>query len=65
MSEVVSDIKKIAEKAGKEIRLACAFPYGPNASSKRGISGTDWIKIEQADYDQCLDTRDYRSTQYR
>lgn len=60
LSEVVSDIKKIAALAGRDIKLACAFPDGPKASSHRGINGTQWIRIEQADYDQCLDPRDHR-----
>lgn len=60
LSEVVADIKKIAKLAGRDITLASAFPSGPNASAKRGVNGTDWIPISQADYDQCLDPRDYR-----
>lgn len=60
LKEVVADVRKIAQSVGREIKLASAFPYGPNASSKRGIDRTDWIRIEQADYDQCLDPRDYR-----
>lgn len=60
LSEVVTDIKKIAQAAGRDITLACAFPSGPNASSKRGINGTNWILISQAEYGQCLDPRDYR-----
>lgn len=60
LSEVVVDIKKIASVAGRPITLACAFPSGPKASSKRGVNGTDWIRIEQTEYDQCLDPRDHR-----
>jgi hypothetical protein len=60
LSEVVGDIKKIAATAGRDIKLVCAFPDGPNASSHRGINGTEWIKIAQQDYDQCLDPKDYR-----
>jgi len=65
LSEVVVDIKKIAANAGRPIKLACAFPDGPNASSRRGINGTDWHRIEQSDYDACLDPKDYRPAQYR
>lgn len=60
LSEAAADVKKIAAAAGKEIKLCSAFPSGPNASSNRGINGTDWFRIEQADYDQCLDPKDYR-----
>lgn len=60
LSEVVADIKKIAAAAGRNITLACAFPSSPTASSGRGINGTKWIRIEQHDYDQCLDPKDHR-----
>ena len=65
LSEVVEDIKKISGKAGRPIHLSCAFPAGPKASSNRGINGTEWIRIEQLDYDQCLDPTDYRPAQFR
>jgi len=61
LNEVVSDVKGAADAVNREIALACAFPYGPNSTYKRGIDRTDWIRIEQAEYDQCLDPRDYRS----
>ena len=60
LKEVVSDVREIAETVGRSIALACAFPSGPSATSRRGIDKTDWVRIEQADYDQCLDPRDYR-----
>jgi len=28
--------------------------------NKRGIDKTEWIRINRADYDSCLDPRDYR-----
>lgn len=64
LSEVVADIKKIAATAGRNIQLACAFPDSQNASSRRGINGTDWIRIEKHDYDQCLDPKDYRPSNW-
>lgn len=60
LNEVVIDVKDIANRLGKQIDLACAFPSGPNASYRRGIDKTEWIRIEQADYDQCVDPKDYR-----
>ena len=42
------------------VKLACAFPTSPTYSNKRGIGKTDWIRIDRAEYDACLDTRDYR-----
>lgn len=64
LSEVVVDIKKIAAAAGRDITLACAFPDSPTASSRRGINGTQWIKISQQDYDACLDPKDHRPTNW-
>jgi len=60
LTEVVEEVKDIAREHNRWIRLACAFPYGPNASSKRGVNGTDWIKMDEAFYNACLDPRDYR-----
>jgi hypothetical protein len=50
----------IAEGQGRWLKIACAFPSGPTSLNRRGINGTDWIRIDRALYDSCLDTRDYR-----
>ncbi|MGH6872591.1 MAG: NYN domain-containing protein [Rhizomicrobium sp.] len=63
LCEAVDEVKAIAKKANREIEVACAFPYGVNATSKRGIDRTTWIKIEEADYNACLDPHDYRPKQ--
>lgn len=60
LAEVVKDIKEIAKTQDRWIKVASAYPYGPNASSPRGINGTDWIKIDEETYNRCLDKRDYR-----
>ena len=60
LCEVVQEIKEISEEQDRWIKVACAFPHGPAASARRGIDGTQWVKIGQADYDTCLDPRDYR-----
>ena len=60
LCEVVQEIKDIAAEQNRWMRIACAFPQGPNASSRRGIDKTDWIGMDQAFYDACLDPRDYR-----
>jgi len=60
LQEVVQEIADIAQEQGRLIKVACAFPDGPNASSSRGIDKTDWFPMEQTFYDQCLDPRDYR-----
>jgi uncharacterized LabA/DUF88 family protein len=60
LAEVADEVRAIAQTAGRWIKVACAFPFGPNASAKRGIERTDWIRMDQAFYDACLDPNDYR-----
>jgi uncharacterized LabA/DUF88 family protein len=55
LQEVVQEIADIAKEQDRWIRVACAFPGGPNASSGRGID-----KMNQEFYDKCLDPWDYR-----
>jgi uncharacterized LabA/DUF88 family protein len=61
LGEIVQEVKAIAIEQGRQITLACAFPSGARASSKRGIDKTDWIRIDEAFYNSCLDSHDYRS----
>ncbi|PYO57467.1 MAG: hypothetical protein DMD83_09095 [Candidatus Rokuibacteriota bacterium] len=42
------------------IKIACAFPSSPTSRNRRGIDRTDWIPIDRATYDACLDRWDYR-----
>jgi uncharacterized LabA/DUF88 family protein len=60
LSEVAKEVVEIAKLQKRWIKIASAFPSGPKATSSRGINNTDWIKIDQALYDSCLDLRDYR-----
>ncbi len=60
LSEVADEIRQIAKQQIQWIRIACAFSYSPASANRRGINGSDWIKIDHATYDACLDTRDYR-----
>jgi uncharacterized LabA/DUF88 family protein len=60
LSEVADEIRPIAKQQIRWIRIACAFPSSPASANRRGINGTDWIKIDRATYDACLDPRDYR-----
>jgi hypothetical protein len=32
----------------------------PASANRKGIHSTDWLPIDRATYDSCLDTRDYR-----
>ena len=60
LSEVAAEIRVIAREQDRWIKMACAFPDSPTTRNRRGINGTDWIKISRATYDSCLDRRDYR-----
>lgn len=60
LTEAVDDVKRLSEKDGRWIKLACAFPWSPAVPKARGINGTDWIRVERALYDTCLDPIDYR-----
>jgi len=60
LSEVASEIRTIAKEQDRWIKVACAFPLSPTTRNRRGIDKTDWIQIERATYDSCIDRRDYR-----
>ena len=59
LSEVAEEIRLIARERRRWIKIASAYPYSP-AYKVRGINKTDWIPIDRATYDACLDPRDYR-----
>ncbi|MEW6743900.1 MAG: hypothetical protein AB1486_14190 [Planctomycetota bacterium] len=44
-----------------DVKVVSAFPSSPTSRNIRGIDKTDWIPIERATYDACIDPRDYRS----
>lgn len=53
-------VRVIAKEQARWIKMASAFPVSPAARNKRGINNTDWVPIDRAAYDACLDPRDYR-----
>jgi len=59
LSEVADEIRVIAKEQDRWIKIASAFPTSPTSRNKRGINRTDWIPIDRAMYEACLDTRDY------
>jgi uncharacterized LabA/DUF88 family protein len=59
LSEVAEEIRLIARERRRWIKIASAYPHSP-AHKVRGINKTDWIPIDRATYDACLDPRDYR-----
>jgi len=60
LSEVADEVRKITRREDCWIKIASAFPVGPTSRNRRGINGTDWIKIDRSTYDACIDPRDYR-----
>ncbi|HMD85705.1 MAG TPA: NYN domain-containing protein [Terriglobia bacterium] len=60
LSEAADEVKAISVQQGRWIKVACAFPVSPTAENRRGINGTEWITIDRATYDACLDPNDYR-----
>jgi len=59
LSEVADEIRLIAKERKRWIKIASAFPFSP-AFKVRGIDKTEWVHLDRATYDACLDARDYR-----
>jgi uncharacterized LabA/DUF88 family protein len=60
LSEVADEIRVISRQQNRWMKMACAYPISPTVSNRRGINGTDWIKIPRVTYDTCIDPKDYR-----
>ncbi len=60
LAEVVTDVKEISLTQQRWIKVVSAFPDGPNATTTRGINGTEWYPMDEAFYNACLDPYDYR-----
>jgi hypothetical protein len=60
LSEVAEEVRTIAREQDRWLKIASAFPLSPTSRNRRGINKTDWIPIDRATYDSCLDRRDYR-----
>jgi hypothetical protein len=60
MDSGAAEVRSIAHDYNRWIKLACAYPVSPTTTNSRGISGMDWIQIDRATYDACLDPNDYR-----
>lgn len=60
LSEVAAEVRIISAEQNRWIKIASAFSASPAARNRRGINSTDWIPIDRAAYDACVDPRDYR-----
>ena len=61
LSEVAAEVRVVSAEQNRWIKMACAFPDSPAARNHRGINSTDWIRLDRAAYDACIDPRDYRA----
>ncbi len=57
-AEVAKEIRAIAYEKQRWIKIVSVMPDHP--ALKRGIDGTDWIRLSQAEYERCIDSNDYR-----
>lgn len=55
LAELGTEIRTFAKRQSRWIKLASAFPIGPNTANSRGINNTDWIRIDRSIYERCLD----------
>jgi hypothetical protein len=60
LSEVADEVRLISVAQQRWIKVASAFPVSPTSPNRRGINGTEWIPIDRATYDSCIDSTDYR-----
>jgi uncharacterized LabA/DUF88 family protein len=59
-SEAAREIRSISKAENRWIKVVSAFPVSPASRNKRGIELTDWIRVDKATYDRCLDPAEYR-----
>lgn len=59
-SEVADEVRLIAGREQRWLKVASAFPSSPTYRNRRGIGKTDWIPFDRTLYDRCIDPTDYR-----
>jgi uncharacterized LabA/DUF88 family protein len=60
LSEATDEVRKISIEQDRWMKVACAYPVGSGTVNSRGINNTEWLKIDEATYNQCIDPTDYR-----
>lgn len=60
LSEATDEVRKISKEQDRWMKVVCAFPVGQGTRNARGINNTEWYKIAEASYMQCIDQADYR-----
>jgi uncharacterized LabA/DUF88 family protein len=59
-AELADEVRTIAREQQRWVKIASAYPVGPGTRNARGVEHTDWIPIERAAYEACLETREVR-----
>jgi len=59
-AELAGEVRAIAREQQRWIKIASAYPVGPGTRNARGVEHTDWIPIDRATYEACLETREGR-----
>jgi len=60
LAEAADEVRQISMEQDRWIKIASAYPSGPNYANKLGIDKTDWIPLGREEYVACLDLADYR-----
>ena len=60
LSEIADEIRKIAIRQKRWIKVASAYPVGQGKRGRRGINQTDWLEIDREMYDRCIDGRSHQ-----
>jgi uncharacterized LabA/DUF88 family protein len=63
LNEAIHELFEIRKETNRWIRFECAYPFKEGMRNPRGLDRTQWRKISKAQYDQCIDPRDYRPKQ--
>jgi len=58
--ELAREVRVVAAEQRRWIKIASAYPVGPGSVNVRGVDRTDWIAVDQAAYEACLDLGEYR-----
>jgi hypothetical protein len=59
-AELAAKVREIAREQQRWIKIASAYPVGPGTRNARGVEHTDWIPIDRAAYEACMETREAR-----
>jgi len=53
-------VRAISIEHQRWLKVASVVPVSPTYHNRRGINGTDWIRLDRGTYDACIDPVDYR-----